>query len=69
MQAASIHKGQWRIDNKKFIQPKHAGDAAGAGYRFTDKKVEAGKTYRYKLQVKYLDQHSEWTKLVRVKLP
>ncbi len=60
-------KGEWKQINAQFIQAKHAGSTEGDKYRFADKQVTQGKTYRYKIEVIYLDQHSEWTKIVRVK--
>ena len=60
-------KGEWKQLNANFIQAKHAGSTEGNKYRFADKKVTQGKTYRYKIEVIYLDNHSEWTKIVRVK--
>lgn len=61
-------KRAWKKINAALIEPKHPGDAAGASYRFTDARVKAGKTYRYKIQVWYLDGHNEWTGSVRVKM-
>ncbi len=62
-------KGEWKQVNANFRQAKHSGGTLGDKYRFTDKTAKAGKTYRYKLQVKYLDGHTEWTGIVKVKLP
>lgn len=62
-------KAKWKQVNVNLIQAKHLGMAQGAKYRFTDKKVQAGKTYRYKIQVLYADNHITWTNLVRVKTP
>jgi hypothetical protein len=57
---------QWTMHNAQFLQAKHAGSVEGAQYRFADKKVKQGKTYRYKIEVKYLDGHTEWTNVIRV---
>lgn len=62
-------KGKWVQLNKTFLSAKHPGDAAGAKYRFKDAKVKSGKKYVYKIQVMYLDNHTEWTKTVKVKKP
>ncbi len=62
-------KGEWKQVNANFIQAKNAGSTEGNKYRFADKQVKQGKTYRYKIEVKYLDNHSEWTKIVQVKTP
>ena len=62
-------KGEWIQVNANFIQAKNAGSAQGNKYRVADKNAKQGKTYRYKIEVKYLDNHSEWTKIVKVKTP
>ncbi len=62
-------KAQWVQVNAKFKQAKHSGSPQGNKYAFRDKKVKAGKTYRYKIEVKYLDGRSEWTEVVKVKTP
>ena len=62
-------KNQFKKANASVIQAKHPGDAAGARYRFKNKAVRQGKKYRYKLEVIYLDGHSEWSHIVKVKTP
>ncbi len=62
-------KGEWKQINAQFIQAKHAGDPTSDKYRFADKTAKRGKTYRYKIEVIYLDTHSEWTNTIRVKMP
>jgi hypothetical protein len=62
-------KGDFKQINAALKQAKHAGSIEGARYSFRDKKVNAGNTYRYKIQVIYLDGHTEWTNSVRVKTP
>jgi len=62
-------QGEWKQINANFKQSKHSGDAQGDKYRYVDKKVDAGKTYRYKIEVKYLDGHTEWTEVVKVTTP
>jgi hypothetical protein len=62
-------KGDFKQINAALKQAKHAGSIEGARYSFRDKKVNAGNTYRYKIQVIYLDGHTEWTEVVRVKAP
>lgn len=64
-----MNNGQWAMVNGKFIQAKHAGDVAGAKYRRVDRKVTPGKTYKYKIQVMYLDGHSEFTEIEKVRVP
>ncbi len=63
-----IGKRPWKKINPAFVQAQHPGDAAGASYRFTDNRVKTGKTYRYRIQVWYLDGHSEWAASARVKV-
>lgn len=53
--------------NPTFIQAKHAGDVAGAKYRHTDTRLNKATTYRYRVQVFYLDGHKEWTEVAQVK--
>ncbi len=60
-------KAVYRKLNPQFIQAKHAGDAASARYRFQDKAVKHGKTYAYKLDLFYLDGHSEWSRIVKLR--
>jgi hypothetical protein len=59
-------KGTFKQINAKFKRAKHAGDAAGAKYQFGDKKTKHGQTYRYKIEIKYLDGHSEWTNVIKI---
>ena len=60
-------KREWIRRNSVFKQAQHSGTAMNDTYRFTDKQVQTGKTYRYKIEVVYLDGHSEWTEIIRVK--
>lgn len=62
-------QGEWKQINRTMRQAKHAGAALGDKYRFTDRKVNASKTYRYKIQVHYLDGHDEWTEAIKVQTP
>lgn len=62
-----VGKGKWKQVNKALLQAKHAGSAQGDKYSFRDKKVKTGKTYRYKLQIVYLDSSMEWTPQVKIK--
>jgi len=64
-----VGQGEWKQINANFKQSKHSGDAQGSKYRYADKKAKEGNTYRYKIEVKYLDNHSEWTNEVRVQTP
>ncbi len=56
----------WKKINSNFKQAKHAGTVQGAKYKFTNRTIKPGKTYRYKVEVHYLDGHTEWTEIVRV---
>jgi CSLREA domain-containing protein len=62
-------QGEWKQINAKFRQAKHAGAALGDKYRFIDRKANADKTYRYKIEIVYLDGHTEWTQVIRVNKP
>lgn len=62
-----VGKNRWKQINKKFKQAKHAGAPSGANYTARDKQVLSGKTYRYKVQVVYLDGHNEWTNVQKIK--
>ena len=61
--------GAWKQLNANQRVAKHAGTALSDKYRFTDRSVKAGRTYRYKLQVVYLDNHTEWSSIIKVKTP
>ena len=61
-------KGEWKQINAQFKQAKYAGQPLGSTYRYTDKTVKAGKTYRFKVEILYLDGHKEFTEMVRVKV-
>lgn len=62
-----IAKGKWKKVNVSFLQAKHSGDAAGASYRFMDEALRHPETYRYKLQIVYLDGHKEWSDVIGVR--
>jgi len=62
-------QGEWKQINANFKQAKHAGTAQGDKYRYVDKKVQDGNVYRYKIEVKYLDGHTEFTEAVKVTTP
>ena len=59
---------EWKMLNAQLKQAKHAGAASSDKYRFIDRKVKAQRTYRYKIQVVYLDGHTEWTDVLRIKV-
>ncbi|MBI4672177.1 MAG: CSLREA domain-containing protein [Chloroflexi bacterium] len=61
--------GEWRKMNHRMIAAKHPGGVFGAKYAFTDKRVKAEHTYRYKLEVVKSDGTSEWSRVARVKVP
>ncbi len=60
-------QGEWKQINAKFKSAKHAGNTLGDRYRFTDKNVKPDKTYRYKIEIRYLDGQSEWSRVIRVR--
>lgn len=61
-----VGKGKWKQLNAELKQAKTPGDAQGHRYVFRDKKVRDGRMYRYKIQVQYLDNHTEWTDVILV---
>ena len=66
--AATVRDGQCHaVRRANLKQAKYAGQPLGNKYRYTDKTVKSGKTYRYKIEIVYLDGHTEWTNAVRVK--
>lgn len=62
-------KSKWEKINGNFKQAKNPGAEVGDKYRFTNRTLQSGKTYRYKVQVVYLDGHTEWTNIVTVQAP
>lgn len=61
--------GAYEKVNKKLLAAKNIGQLSGAAYRFQDKKVEAGKTYFYKIEIVTATQAPEWSDLRRVRVP
>jgi len=55
--------------NKELIAAKHPGGILGANYSHADKRVKAGKTYFYKLEIVRANGASEWSEVRRVTLP
>ncbi len=51
------------------IDAQNIGKPEGALYTFVDKKVQSGKTYRYKLEVLKTSEPSEWSEVVKVAVP
>ncbi len=58
----------WVQLNAELIAAKHAGEIVGDAYKFTDKKVKAGKTYSYKVEIVLADGTSEWSEVEKVKI-
>ncbi len=54
--------GAYKLVNNNLILANAAGQAQGAQYTLLDKRVKAGKTYFYKIQVVKTDGSSEWSK-------
>lgn len=61
-------KNAFQKINGQMLQAKFSGDASGAFYQFKN-AIKSGKTYRYKIEVVYLDNHSEWTNVVKFQAP
>jgi hypothetical protein len=61
-----VGTNQWVRLNAKTINARNIGQVMGATYTRLDKKVKAGTTYRYKLEVLYTDTTSGWSKIVKI---
>jgi len=61
-----VGKREWVKVNAQPIAAKYAGAVSGGKYSFADKKIVAGKTYRYKLEILFADRPSEWSNVQRV---
>jgi len=57
--------GKWRLLTKQIRLAKHPTNAPGARYRFKDMTARKNETYRYRIEVIYLDGHSEFTKPIK----
>jgi len=66
---ATNKNGIYKRLNKKLIAAKHPGEIRGANYSRTHKRVKAGKTYFYKLELVRANGASEWSEVRRVTLP
>lgn len=62
-------KGEWKKLNADLIPARNPGGVEGGKYRWTDRKVKAHQTYHYKLELVTADGASEWSAIVKVKLP
>ncbi len=58
----------WQQLNAELIVAQHPGEIVGDKYTYTDKKVKAGKTYFYKLEIVMADGTSEWSDVEEVKV-
>ncbi len=66
----TVGKKQWiKLNGAEPIAPQHAGLPDGARYKWMDKQVKSGKTYRYKLEVLRANGLSEWSEIVKVGAP
>jgi hypothetical protein len=62
-------KASWSKINAKLVQADYSGEQRGSKYQFKDKTVKSGKTYRYMLEVRYLDGRTKWTEVLKVNTP
>lgn len=60
---------KWVKVNTAPIPATNPGKVFGADYTFTDKNVQAGKTYRYKLEVVGTTEPSQWSDIIKVTVP
>ncbi|MDL1897392.1 hypothetical protein FBQ82_14090 [Anaerolineae bacterium CFX7] len=51
------------------IERKDVSSPDGARYKWNDKQVKAGKTYRYKLEILKVSGPAEWSEVVQVTVP
>lgn len=64
-----VGNGKWVKVNAHFLNAKQPGAPSGARYTFKDHKVKPNKTYRYKIEIVYTDNHSEWSAVLKVQTP
>ncbi len=63
-----VGKKKWKLYTPELIAAKRAGSAEGAKYTLKDQKVNAGKTYRYKVEVLKTNGASEWSEVKTVQM-
>mgnify|MGYP000120732405 FL=1 len=63
---ANKKNGKYTQVNAELIDAENPGGISGWSYTFTDKKLIAGKTYFYKLQVVKVSSPNEWSEIVRI---
>ncbi|MCC7165748.1 MAG: hypothetical protein IT331_24840, partial [Anaerolineae bacterium] len=59
----------WKQINKQLLAAKNAGGIAGASYSHSYKKVQPGKRYSYRVEIVKTDGTSEWSDVIKVKIP
>lgn len=64
-----VGRAKWKQWNAEMISANQVGQALGDKYRVTDKKVQAGKTYRYKIEIMLANGTSEWSDVIKTKTP
>lgn len=55
---------KWMLQTAEMIPAKNVGQVRGAKYSVIDKKIKAGKIYRYKLELVLSDGTSEWSEII-----
>lgn len=60
---------KWVKVNTAPIPATNPGKVFGADYTFTDKNVQAGTAYRYKLEVVGTTEPSQWSDIVKITVP
>lgn len=58
---------EWVKLNDELIPARNVGAPTGAGYRYQDKRLDAGR-YKYKIEIVNATNTSEWSSIVRAKL-
>lgn len=59
----------WEKKKPEFIPAKISGHANGARYRFRDGTVVSGGKYLYQLEILRADHRTDWSQVVKVKVP
>ncbi len=61
--------GTYKPLNKELLPAKHPGELGGARYKRGNNKTQAGETYFYKLEIVLADGTSEWSDMIKIKMP
>lgn len=62
-----VNNREWRQITPEPIVPQNIGSVSGSVYKFVDKQVKPGKTYRYKIEAVNVQGSSDWSQTMKVK--